>query len=173
MMTRELREARVKLRTDAYTKQIAQDALAVVGVCEPPVPIEDVVASLCIPVRPVDLPPFFTAATIYTDGLPVMVVNSARPQVAQRDALAHMLGHVLLLLADESEGFPRQDFDHSDADKLARELIMPAGLVIEQSHMWFNDYRYLARLFAVSEGAMLDRMRELRLVKSQGVTWDF
>jgi len=163
----------VKLTTDAYFRQVAQDALALVGVSEPPVPIEDVIASLCIPVRPVDLPQFFTAATIYTDGLPVMVVNSARPEVAQRDALAHMLGHVLLLLADEGEAFPRQSSDHDAADKLAHELIMPAELVVEQSRTWFNDYRYLARLFAVSEGAMLDRMRELSLVKKQGIIWDF
>ena len=163
----------MKLTTDAYFRQVAQDALALVGVSEPPVPIEDVIASLCIPVRRVNLPQFFTAATIHTDGLPVMVVNSARPEVAQRDALAHMLGHVLLLLADEDEAFPRQSSDHDAADKLALELIMPADLVVEQSRMWFNDYRYLARLFAVSEGAMLDRMRGLSLVKKQGIIWDF
>jgi Zn-dependent peptidase ImmA (M78 family) len=84
-----------------------------------------------------------------------------------------MLAHVLLLLADEDEAFPRQSSDHGAADKLAHELIMPSEIVVEQSGMWFNDYRYLARLFAVSEGAMLDRMRELSLVKKQGIIWDF
>ena len=163
----------MKLTTDAYIKQIARDALGVIGVSEPPVPIDDVVASLCIPVRAVDLPPFFTAATVYEDGLPVMVVNSARPAVAQRDALAHMLGHILLLLADETEAFPRRSCDHTVADKLAHELIMPADLVLEQSHVWFNDYRYLSRLFGVSEGTMLDRMRELGLVKNHGIAWNY
>jgi Zn-dependent peptidase ImmA (M78 family) len=147
--------------------------LAIVGVCEPPVPIDDVIASLCIPVRPVNLPPFFTAATIYEDGLPVMVVNSSRPELEVRFALAHMLGHVLLLLADNDEVFPRQNYDHTSADKVGRELMMPTGLVIEQSRLWFNDYRYLARLFGVTEGQMLERMRELRLIKNQGQIWDF
>ena len=163
----------MRLTTDAYIKQIASDALGVIGVSEPPVPIDDVVASLCIPVRSVNLPPFFTAATVYEDGLPVMVVNTARPAVAQRDALAHMLGHVLLLLADESEAFPRRSSDHAAADRLARELIMPAELVVTQARMWFNDYRYLSRLFAVSEGAMLDRLRELGLVKTHGIAWNY
>ena len=90
----------MKLRTEVYFRQVAEDALNLVGVNEPPVPIEDVVASLCIPVRLVSLPPFFTAATIYEDGLPVMVLNATRPEIERRRALAHMLGHVLLLLAD-------------------------------------------------------------------------
>ena len=161
------------LRTEAYFKQIAEDALAICDVREPPVPIDDVVASLCIPIRPVSLPPFFTAATIYEDGLPVMVVNSARPELEVRYALAHMLGHVLLLLADQSETFPRVDPDHSAAEKVGRELIMPTGMVNEQSKMRFNDYRYLSRLFGVTEGQMLERMRELKLIKNQGVIWEF
>ena len=139
----------MKLVTDAYIRHIAEDALALVGVTEPPVPIEDVAASLCIPLRTVNLPAFFTAATIYEEGLPE------------------------LLLADESEMFPRQNLDHSAADKVARELVTPTSLVIEQSHMWFNDFRYLARLFGVTEATMMDRMRDLHLIKSQGVMWDF
>jgi Zn-dependent peptidase ImmA (M78 family) len=163
----------VRLRTEAYFRQIAEDALRSVGVTEPPVPIGEVVASLCIPVRPVNLPAFFTAATIYEDGLPVMVVNYAKPEIERRRALAHMLGHVLLLLADSDDTFPRTDPDHKQADTVARELIMPTSLVVEQSKMWFNDYRYLARLFGVTEGVMLDRMRELGLIKNQGILWDF
>lgn len=163
----------MKLRTEVYFQHVAEDALALVGVGEPPVPIEDIVASLCVPVRPVNLPPFFTAAIIYEDGLPVFVVNHARPEIERRSALAHMLGHVLLLLADETDTFPRWNPDHSEADKVARELIMPAKLVVEQAHMWFNDFRYLSRLFGVTEGAMLERLRELHLVRNQGIVWDY
>jgi Zn-dependent peptidase ImmA (M78 family) len=163
----------VKLKTEAYFKRLAEDAIAIVGVVEPPVPIEDVVASLCIPLRVVNLPTFFTAATIYEDGLPVMVVNQNRPELARRLAIAHMLGHVLLLLDDSDEAFPRSNPDHTAAEKLGRELLMPTGLVHEQAMMWFNDYRYLSRLFGVTEAQMLDRMRELLLIKNQGITWDF
>ena len=163
----------MRLRTEAYFRQIAEDAMALVGVKEPPVPIEDVVASLCIPIRQVSLPPFFTSAIIYEDGLPVMVVNATRPEIERRRALAHMLGHVLLLLADETDAFPRWHPDHSDADKVAVELMMPTRLVVEQARMWFNDFRYLARLFGVTEGLMLDRLRDLHLVRNQGVNWDY
>ena len=161
------------LRTEAYYRQVAEDALRSAGVVEPPVSIGDLVASLCIPVRPVNLPAFFTAATIYEDGLPVMVVNYAKPEIERRRALAHMLGHVLLLLADNDDAFPRGIGEHHDADLVARELIMPTSLVVEQARTWFNDYRYLSRLFGVAEGVMLDRMRELGLITNQGIIWDF
>lgn len=163
----------MKLRTEAYFRHVAEDALALIGVTEPPVPIDDVVASLCIPVRMVNLPPFFTAATIYEDGLPVMMVNATRPEIERRRAMGHMLGHVLLILADDGDAYPRANFDHSAADCIARELVMPAGLVVEQARLWFNDYRYLSRLFGVAEGTMLERMRELHLIKNQGIMWDY
>ena len=161
------------LRTEAYYRQVAADALRSAGVTEPPVSIGELVASLSIPVRPVNLPAFFTAATIYEDGLPVMVVNYAKPEIERRRALAHMLGHVLLLLADHDDAFPRANAPHSDADLVARELITPSSLVIEQARTWFNDYRYLSRLFGVSEGVMLDRMRELGLITDRGIMWNF
>jgi Zn-dependent peptidase ImmA (M78 family) len=163
----------VTLRTEAYYRQVAEDALRSAGVTEPPVSIGELVASLSIPVRPVNLPAFFTAATIYEDGLPVMVVNYAKPEIERRRALAHMLGHVLLLLADHDDAFPRANAAHSDADLVARELITPSSLVIEQARTWFNDYRYLSRLFGVSEGVMLDRMRELGLITDRGIMWNF
>jgi hypothetical protein len=167
------RGAGVALRTEAYYRSVAEQALGRLGVTEPPVPIGDLVATLCIPVRPVNLPAFFTAATIYEDGLPVMVVNYARPEIERRRALAHMLGHVLLLLEDPADTFPRANSDHKDADLVARELITPARMVAEQARLWFNDYRYLARLFGVTEGLMLERMREMGLIKNQNVMWDY
>lgn len=163
----------LKLRTEAYFRQVAEDALALVGVTEPPVPIDDVVAALCIPMRSVNLPAFFTAATIYEDGMPVMMINATRPEIERRRAIAHMLGHVLLVLADEGDSFPRGNLDHNAADSVARELIMPTSLVAEQARLWFNDYRYLSRLFGVPEGTMLERMRELHLIKNQGIIWDY
>lgn len=162
------------LRTEQYYRKVAEDALAFVGCVEPPVPIAEVVASLCIPVRAVNLPTFFTAATIYEDGLPIMIVNHARPEIERRRALAHMAGHVLLALADSGDCYPRGDGDHKEADLVARDLMMPTSMVLEQARTWFNDYRYLSRLFGVTEGTMLERMRELGLVRNQNTAiWDF
>ena len=161
------------LRTEAYYRQIAEDALATLGVSEPPVPVADLVATLCIPVRPVNLPQFFTSALIYEDGLPIMVVNYARPEIERRRAMAHMLGHMLLLLADSSESLPRGNPDHHEADVIARELITPTKMVIDQARTWFNDYRYLSRLFGVSEGVMVERLREMGIIKTQSIVWDY
>lgn len=162
------------LKTDAYYRNVAVKALAGVGCTEPPVPVEAVVSNLGVPIRPVNLPRFFTAATVYEDGLPVMVVNWAKDEYERRDALAHMVAHVLLVLEDPDAGFPRETGDHREADVVARELIMPIEMVIEQARLWFNDYRYLARLFGVSEDAMLSRMRDLGLVKGPEVdVWDY
>ena len=161
-------------RNEAYYRRIAEKALAVAGVAEPPVPIADIVASLGIPIVPVNLPQFFSAAIISEDGVPVIVSNFAKPEHERRRALAHLLGHVLLLQEDFQSGYPRQTTNHQEADIIAHELTMPMLMVIEQSRLWFNDYRYLARLFAVGEGAMLERMRELGIVENQQpVRWDY
>lgn len=162
------------LRTEAYYRGVAADAMRSIGCTEPPVSVEDIVASLGIPVRFVNLPDFFTGATVYEEGMPVMVLNWAKPEETRRAALAHMLGHVLLVLKGDGNIFPRQDPDHSEADVVARELILPTQMVIDQARLWFNDYRYLARLFGVDEQVMLERMQEMGLVKGpEGMGWEF
>lgn len=164
----------MSLRTEAYYREIATEALSRVGASEPPISIDAVVASLGIPVRPVNLPAFFTASTVYEDGLPVMVVNWAKPEIERRTALAHMLGHVLLVLHGDGNTYPRDGGDHREADLVARELLLPTQLVIDQARLWFNDYRYLARLFGVDEDSMLTRMRDMGLVKGPaGIAWDY
>ena len=162
------------LRTQAYYRRVAEEALAKAGVINPPVPVAQIIENMGIPVVPVNLPQFFTAATVSQDGLPLILVNYARPEADRQRAMAHMLGHVLLLLDDPANTFPRENPDHSDADMVAHELTMPSVMVMEQSRLWFNDYRYLARLFGVGEGMMLDRMRSLGIVSDQqSIRWDY
>jgi len=164
----------VSLRTEASYRDVAAQALARFGCDEPPVPVDDLVAAQGIPVRAVSLPQFFTAALVYEDGLPVMMLNSAKPEPERRVALAHMLGHVLLVLSGLTTSYPRQDQDHRNADVVAQELMLPSKMVVEQSKLWFNDYRYLARLFGVSEEQMLERMRAMGLVRGpEGVLWEY
>jgi Zn-dependent peptidase ImmA (M78 family) len=137
------------------------------------VPVEDIVARLGIPIRYVNLPQFFTSALVSEDGMPVMIVNWAKSDLERRTALAHMLGHILILMAGD-EQYPRDNADHRDADMVARELVLPTSMVIEQARLWFNDYRYLARLFGVTEAAMLERMRDMGLIKGpDGLMWDY
>jgi len=164
----------VALRTEAYYRAVASGALEKIGCTEPPVPIDALIAALGIPVRAVNLPLFFTASTVYEDGMPVMVVNGAQPEHVRRAALAHMLGHVLLVLQDDDHSYPRDARDHREADTVAHELVLPTQMVIDQARLWFNDYRYLARLFGVGEDEMLARMQDMGLVKARtGDVWDF
>jgi Zn-dependent peptidase ImmA (M78 family) len=101
-------------------------------------------------------------------------VNSAIPLEIRRNALAHMLSHILLRLSDPHAVYPRETQDpHREADVMAGQFVLPDGMVIEQARKWFNDYRYLARLFGVSESDMMEKMRELGLIKSRGVVWDY
>ncbi len=162
------------LKTDAYFREVAAAAIDRIGCYEPPIPVEAIVASLGVPIRPVNLPAFFSGAVISEDGLPVIALNWAKSEAERREALAHMLGHILLVIDNAENRYPREDPDHRDADLVARELITPTQMVVDQAKLWFNDYRYLARLFAVDETRMLDRMRDLGLIKGpQGVMWDF
>jgi Zn-dependent peptidase ImmA (M78 family) len=164
----------MSIRTESYYRQLADEALARLGASEPPVPVESIVESLFIPIRYVNLPLFFTGATVYEDGLPVMVVNWAQPEHERRRAMAHMLGHVLLVLNGGENNYPRDTAPHEEADMVAKELMLPTKMVIEQARLWFNDQRYLSRLFGVDEEQMLARMRELGIIKGpQGVVWDY
>ena len=161
------------LKTDAYFKTIAETALRQTGIAEPPVQVEAVAAHLGVPVRLVNMPAFFYGATVSEDGMPVIILNSRFDEVSRERTLAHLVAHVLLIMQDASASYPRDTDVHHEADVVAEELIMPAWMVVEQSAKWFNDYRYLARLFGVSEGEMTARMEALGLLKTHGIPWDY
>ena len=163
----------MSLKTDAYYRTIADEALRKTGIAEPPIAVEAVAERLGIPVRLVHLPAFFSGATVNEDGMPVLVLNSALDELGRRKQLAHLLGHVLVVLDDPHAGYPRNSPDHHQADVIADELIVPSWVLVEQAAKWFNDYRYLARLFGVTESEIVSRMRELGLMKAHGLVWDY
>ena len=165
----------VGLRTQAYFRKVAEDALASAGVFEPPVPVTKIIESLGIPILPGESaallhrrpPSTPTACRSWSSTTPSPSPLAEKPSRT-------CSSHLLLVLDDPSNVFPRDTGDHSDADMLAHELTMPATMVIDQSRLWFNDFRYLARLFGVGEAAMLERMRELGIVNNQqGIRWDY
>lgn len=162
------------MRSDAHYRGLVEAQLKAAGVSEPPVPVEDIAVILGAPVMTVSFPVWFSGAIVVEDGMPVMLVNSSASSEGRRDAVAHMLAHLLARIDDPGTPYPRDaEPDHRLADVMAEELIMPEYLVREQAAKWFNDYRYLGRLFGVSEADMMDRMRDLGLLKSRGVLWDY
>ena len=161
------------IHSDAYYKRLAEDRLQEAGVLEPPVPLERVSEALGIPVRLAALPTFFIGALLNEDGLPTILLNSAIGDRERRRAFGHTIGHMLMVLADDGGSYPRDVSEHHEADLVSRELIMPDYLVVDQARKWFNDHRYLARLFGVTEKDMLEKMTELGLVRDRGIRWDY
>ncbi|MDY0088251.1 MAG: ImmA/IrrE family metallo-endopeptidase [Coriobacteriia bacterium] len=158
------------IHTEAHYRQVAADALRQASLNEPPIPLEQLAAQIGIPVRVVQLPTFFSGALIAEDGMPVAVVNSAQRIESGRRTLAHLLAHVLIVLSDSGERYPRDLVrDHREADVAADELLLPERVVRNEARMWFNDYRYLARAFGVTEVEMVRRMRELGIIKARGM----
>jgi len=164
----------VPLRTDSYYRQLVNDHLKASGVDDPPVSLDDVARRIGVPVLSVSFPPWFTGAVVLEDGMPVILVNSVSSNEGRRDALGHLLSHILVRIDDPEALYPRDEQpDHRVADLMSEEFIMPTYLVHDQARKWFNDYRYLARLFGVSETDMLEKMRDMGLIKTRGMLWDY
>jgi Zn-dependent peptidase ImmA (M78 family) len=162
------------LRTDSYYRQLVNDYLKQAGFVEPPVSLEAVAERLGVRIEAAPYPTWFTAAMVLDDDGLVIALNSARTDDTRRAALGHLLAHVLVTFDDPTEGYPRSErADHRIADLMSSEFLMPTYLVHEQARKWFNDYRYLANLFGVSENDMLEKMREMGLVKARGMLWDY
>ncbi len=162
------------LRTDSYYRGLVEMALKEKGVVEPPVPIEEIALSYGVPVRDVRMPMFFGGATVNEDGLPVILINTMKDEYTRRKILAHMVGHIIVLLGDPEASYGRDAAEqHIDADTAADELLTPRYMVIDQAQKWFNDYRYLAGLFGVTEAEMMKKMRDMGIIKQRGVIWDY
>jgi len=164
----------VPLLSEQYYRRLVEDELRKAQFVEPPVSTESVAAHLGVPIRAFALPLWFTAALIYEDGLPAILLNSARPAAVQREGLGHLLGHILMVMDSPQARYPRDSEEtHPAADFISSELETPAFMVKDQAQKWFNDYRYLAGLFGVTELRMFEAMRDLGLIKSKGVVWEY
>lgn len=161
------------LKTDAFYRELADKALQDAGIVEPPVDMKVLAELLGVPVRHPRLPGFFSGMLVYEEGMPVFVVNATRDEPHQRATLAHMIGHVIAVLNDEGSSYPRNTADHHPADVIGAELVLPEPIVASEARKWFNDYRYLARLFAVTEGEMMEKMQALGIIKDRGIRWDY
>jgi hypothetical protein len=73
----------VPLRTDAYYRDLAQEALRKANVMEPPVTVEDVAVALGVPILCVDFPSWFSGAIVYEEGLPLILLNRAIDEVGR------------------------------------------------------------------------------------------
>jgi hypothetical protein len=164
----------VPLRTDSYYRGLVDEHLKRSGITEPPVNLGEVARIMAIPLRAGPFPAWFSGAILIEDGMPVILLNANASPEGRRAAAGHMLGHILMRIDDPTTPYPRDaEPDHRQADLMAEEFVMPEFMVRDQASKWFNDYRYLARLFGVSETDMMERMRDLGIIKSRGIVWDY
>lgn len=161
------------LRSDAYYRGLAEKALKDAGMHEPPVPIEELAGRFGIPIRYAVMPAFFDSAIVAEDGLPVILLNANKDEYTRRKSLAHEVGHMLIVLNDPEGAYARNTGEHTDAATVADELLTPAFMIIDQAQKWFNDYRYLARLFGVTEQEMMRKMVEMGIIHQRGTLWDY
>lgn len=162
------------LRSDSYYRDLAADAVRRAGIDEPPVSVTVVADRLGVPIVHAEMPPWFTSALVYEDGMPAVLLNSAREPHIRVAGLGHVLGHLLVMLDDPATGYPKDSLtNHHEADVISEELELPGFMIVDQAQKWFNDYRYLARLFGVSEKRMLEKMGALGIIKNRGLMWDY
>lgn len=152
--------------SDSFYKKKAEELLLACGIKEAPVDVVAIAKSLGIEIMELTLPNWFFGVLMRVDDQPYIVVNKAMPEHRKRFTLGHEIAHYIC----HGEAFAymkncKRDDYHREADVFAAEVTMPSYLVRLEARRWFNDYRYLARLFQVSETAMVRKMQELGLLR--------
>ncbi|PIZ39158.1 ImmA/IrrE family metallo-endopeptidase, partial [Candidatus Aquicultor secundus] len=66
---------------------------------------------------------------------------------------------------------PDKEYHHREADVFALELCIPTRLIQREAFSWFNDHKFLANLFGVSEPLMVKKMEELQLIPKGKFSW--
>jgi Zn-dependent peptidase ImmA (M78 family)/transcriptional regulator with XRE-family HTH domain len=152
----------------------AQELLAQARIGAPPIPVTDLAERCGVNVFEAEFDDAVSGVLLDLDAGPVIGFNSDHGQARQRFTIAHELGHFLLRhhdhfhidLADMASHGNPPGFDWRDeraANEFAAELLMPAGLVIQE----YDQSQRLATLaskFKVSREAMGFRLENLRLL---------
>jgi len=164
----------METKGEAYFRGLGERAIRDAGISEPPVAPSQIARHLGVPIISVALPPWSVGALVAEDGMPAILINANKEPFAQQAGIAHFLGHLIVLIDDPGAPYPRdRETVHESADAVADELELPGFMVRDQALKWFNDYRYLAGLFGVTEKRMVARMQALGLMQKRGVLWDY
>ncbi len=136
-------------------------------VSEPPVPSEIITALPRIQVERIRLAPM-SAATEWSHGRWLILLNGAEPHNRQRFSLAHEFKHIIdnpfvTLLYPQVRGLSRADRAEQICDYFAGCLLMPRAWLKREWAAGLQDDRALARHFEVSAMAMRVRLRQVGL----------
>ncbi len=136
------------------------------GFDQPPIDMYKIADGLGIEIVEMTLPTWFFGVLINLKGDFYIALNKGMPDHRKNFTLAHEIGHYQLhgtALAYMKNC--KRDYFHREADVFAAELCMPSDMVKAEAKKWYNDYRWLAQQFAVSETAMVRKMQELGILR--------
>jgi len=156
----------VAIYTDVYYRSKAEELVRQVGFHDPPVDVRAVAGKLDLEIMELSLPSWFFGVLMKVEGDPYIVVNKMMPEHRKNFTIAHEIGHYVL--HDDELCYmknSKRSYFHREADIFAAELCMPTYMVRKEAQKWFNDHRYLARLFGMSEIAMVRKMQEMGLLR--------
>jgi len=161
-----------------YThKHIKDEAYSIIkefGIEEPPIDVRDIAGRLGIEIMEMSTDSwFYGMLTRYHDDF-YIVVNKMMPETRKRFAIAHEIGHHKLHNQDLGyQRSPDKEHYHQEADVFALELCIPTPLIKREARNWFNDHKFLANLFGVSEALMIKKMEELSLIPKGKFAWNY
>jgi Zn-dependent peptidase ImmA (M78 family) len=156
----------VAIYSDSYYRKQAEELVRECGVQEAPVDTRSIAEHLGIEIVELTMPTWFFGVLMRVEGEPYIVLNRAMPEHRKRFTIGHEVAHYRLHTGEFAymKNCKRESY-HREADIFAAELCMPSYLLRKEAPRWFNDYRYLAKLFGVSETAMVRKLQELGILR--------
>ena len=155
------------LTTYVQNRRQAEDLVREVGFDVPPVDQYVLAERLNIEIVEMTLPSWFFGVLVNLKGDFYIALNKGMPEHRKNFTLAHEIAHHQLHGAELAYMKNcKRDFFHREADVFAAELCMPTFILKKEALKWCNDYRWLAKMFAVSETAMVRKLQELGILKN-------
>ena len=176
----------IETRRSGQLQQYINQLLQLVGVREPPVPVEQVAQLRGARIRYVAFDGELAGLLFEEQGQIIIGVNMSHPKTRQRFTIAHELGHLELhhlhafhidrnfraVSTGKADGAGQASSGtETEANAFAAELLMPATLLLADVRGYTLDYEgdaLLARLaerYLVSPQAMLLRLTALGIVR--------
>lgn len=160
--------------THQYIKDQAQAIIEEFAIVELPIDVREIARRLGIDIIEMSVDGwFYGMLTRYSEDL-YIVVNKMMPETRKRFAIAHEIGHYQLHNRDLSyQRSPDKEHYHREADVFALELCVPTPFIKREAYNWFNDHKFLANLFGVSEALMVKKMEDLDLIPKGKFNWNY
>lgn len=157
--------------TDAHYRKLASNLVEKYEFEEPPVNLRKIAEDLDIEIVEMTLKSWFFGVLVNIEGQFYITLNKAMPDYRKNFTIAHEIAHHQIHSGEIAymKNCKRTYF-HREADVYAAELCMPTHLVMREAMKWYKDWRYLAKLFEVSETAMVRKLQETGILRKGDFT---